>query len=242
MSTLSRGTETSQMDPASADIEAGPSRGSATDIELSKMSPPPLDIVTSAATPAETPAETPTETNRYIQQRHDLSKQAAPLYQQWTLPENRKCIRLLTIKAPDPSHPDGGPLEASMSVEDVDNGTSFAALSYVWGAWSSKNPPHTILCEEYPIPITPNCFSALRHLRHQLDKFTVWVDAICIDQENEKEKLHQIPLMRDIYSRAKVSYMWLGKGNDKTDRAMSWLGMLVDPLEDRSDRSSSYFV
>lgn len=39
----------------------------------------------------------------------------------------------------------------------------------------------------------------------------IWVDAICINQKDDIEKLHQIDLMRDVYSSAREVIMWLGE-------------------------------
>jgi len=90
---------------------------------------------------------------------------------------------------------------------------------------SSDAPPPKILCDDWQVPVTPNCYSALLRLRQQHDKLTISVEALCIDQKNGHEKSMQIPLMGEIYSKAKVSYMWLGEGTDETDRVMSRLGM-----------------
>ncbi|KAK4104289.1 hypothetical protein N658DRAFT_249603 [Parathielavia hyrcaniae] len=47
-------------------------------------------------------------------------------------------------------------------------------------------------------------------------KNTLWVDAICIDQDSVEEKNHQIPLMGDIYRNAKETLMCLGEGTEET--------------------------
>jgi len=39
---------------------------------------------------------------------------------------------------------------------------------------------------------------------------TLWVDAICINQNDVVERGHQVRLMRDIFSRAKRVVVWLG--------------------------------
>lgn len=74
--------------------------------------------------------------------------------------------------------------------------------------------------------MSKNCLSALRHLRKKLRGFTIWVDAICINQsqENNTEKEQQIPLMGEMYSGAEVTYVWLGEGNERSDKAMAYLG------------------
>lgn len=43
-----------------------------------------------------------------------------------------------------------------------------------------------------------------------------WIDALCIDQENLSERGHQVGLMADIYSNARLVMVWLGPGLDET--------------------------
>ncbi|KAF2128950.1 hypothetical protein P153DRAFT_397162 [Dothidotthia symphoricarpi CBS 119687] len=142
------------------------------------------------------------------------------LYQVHPLPLNSKSTRVLDI-LPVPSsvpHPDDEPIKCNLRVIDLDDRPDFTALSYVWGAPVPK--PHSIICDETTVNITSNCHSALRHLRKKFGKVTIWVDAVAINQHDEDEKLHQIPLMGDIYSNAASVYVWLGDGTSGTDRAM----------------------
>jgi len=46
---------------------------------------------------------------------------------------------------------------------------------------------------------------------HSNTSFLIWIDAICIDQDNEDEKSTQILLMGDIYSGASRVIIWLGE-------------------------------
>ncbi|KLU81137.1 hypothetical protein MAPG_00232 [Magnaporthiopsis poae ATCC 64411] len=51
-----------------------------------------------------------------------------------------------------------------------------------------------------------------------------WADAVCINQEDTDEKNHQIPLMKDIYSGARLVVGSLGHGEDpKLDLALKGL-------------------
>ncbi|OQV07916.1 hypothetical protein CLAIMM_12270 [Cladophialophora immunda] len=63
-----------------------------------------------------------------------------------------------------------------------------------------------------------------------LGSFTIWVDAICINQDDEAEKSRQIRLMSAIYRGATEVFIWLGDGNERTNRAMSYLEA-YGPLE-----------
>lgn len=148
------------------------------------------------------------------------------LYQQLCLPADSKCIRVLTVQGPDSSQLDGGPLRGSMSIVDLEEPSTppFTALSYVWGRKTSAHEPTPIfICNDISLPITSNCQSALFNLRRRLGQFNIWVDALCINQCDEAEKVQQIPLMGAIYSQATVSYLWLGTGTRETDRAIAWL-------------------
>ena len=111
-------------------------------------------------------------------------------------------------------------IQCSLTVEKLHE-KQYAALSYVWG--KTTDPPHTIECSGIQIPVGAECLSALQRLRAKLGGFTIWIDAICIDQENDEEKAQQIPMMKDIYMTAHTTYIWLGEGDDMKDRAMEYL-------------------
>ncbi|KUI54495.1 Heterokaryon incompatibility protein 6, OR allele [Cytospora mali] len=103
----------------------------------------------------------------------------------------------------------------------------FDALSYSWGDIKYKAP---ILCNGVKVEVTLNCISAIYHLyrlqshRRMQEPLTIWIDAICIDQEDEEEKTAlQMPLMGRIYANARETYFWLGEGSGVTDQAMAYL-------------------
>jgi hypothetical protein len=111
-------------------------------------------------------------------------------------------------------------IRGSLRVVSLDDNPSYEALSYAWG---NPSPSQQIICAEEKLSITTNCYDALRQLRSNLGTTTIWVDSICINQSDEKEKAHQVALMRDIYGKATRVYIWLGKGNQYSDYALDWL-------------------
>jgi hypothetical protein len=69
--------------------------------------------------------------------------------------------------------------------------------------------------------ITSNLKEALVQLAAKFSQWSFWIDAICIDQNNTEEKMHQVAQMRTIYSNAAEVVMWLGPGHEQVERLAS---------------------
>jgi hypothetical protein len=61
-----------------------------------------------------------------------------------------------------------------------------------------------------PVDIPFNAIRALRDLRDSVHSRKLWIDAVCINQDDKAERSSQILLMSDIYSIAGSTYVWLG--------------------------------
>jgi hypothetical protein len=89
---------------------------------------------------------------------------------------------------------------------------SFEALSYTWGApIFSKQLIETTSSSPSILSITENLFSALYALRLPHSSRKLWVDAVCINQQDTSEKSQQVIKMGEIYSDAARAVVWLGK-------------------------------
>jgi hypothetical protein len=143
------------------------------------------------------------------------------LYSNLPLSKGSRSIRILDVYSPSSSE-DGGPILCDLRVCDLNSHIcpSFTALSYVWGIKAAKSD--FITCNSFTVEVTQNCHSALRHLREKFGRFTIWIDAICINQGDDDEKIEQIRLMGDIYSTARTVYVWLGEGNAATNATMAY--------------------
>ncbi|ETS78652.1 hypothetical protein PFICI_08505 [Pestalotiopsis fici W106-1] len=84
----------------------------------------------------------------------------------------------------------------------------YEALSYCWGSNVLTN---TIRVNGKLLAITSNLFEALKHLRFSDKDRILWVDAICIDQNNVLERGHQVDMMGKLYSMADEVLIWLGQ-------------------------------
>lgn len=101
---------------------------------------------------------------------------------------------------------------------------SYTALSYEWGL-STADPDQKkcILLDGQNLPVRDNLWHALQHLRSPSEELKIWIDAICINQEDDLERNHQVGLMKEIYSKAILVHVWLGKGTPQTCYAFGLL-------------------
>lgn len=78
----------------------------------------------------------------------------------------------------------------------------YVALSYTWG---KEDATEEIIVNGVPVKIRPNLESALRALRDKAPiraGMKIWIDALCINQDDTDERNAQVPRMREIYQRA----------------------------------------
>jgi Heterokaryon incompatibility protein (HET) len=84
------------------------------------------------------------------------------------------------------------------------------------------------------LDVTKNLHVALLYLRDHFLERTLWVDAICINQNDKKERGQQIRLMANIYSRAARVLVWLGETAGASDIALEAIRVAA---EDESTNS-----
>ncbi|KAF2030552.1 HET-domain-containing protein, partial [Setomelanomma holmii] len=82
----------------------------------------------------------------------------------------------------------------------------FVAGSYVWGP---PEPTHPIIVNDALVHVRQNLFDFLRASRRPLQKRVIWIGALCINQNDNDEKSHQVQAMDHIYRQATAVYSWL---------------------------------
>lgn len=145
------------------------------------------------------------------------------------LSEEARQIRLLTL-LPDQSD---APIRITVQIRRLAKEIEFEALSYVWGSPSdpqeifveTKKPKnwklwHSTRFRLTTLPITRNLFEALQHLRLKDRPRVLWIDAVCVDQQNLEERGRQVLRMPDIYTQAKHVVLWLGPESYNSTLAM----------------------
>ncbi|KAK5164344.1 uncharacterized protein LTR77_010040 [Saxophila tyrrhenica] len=106
-----------------------------------------------------------------------------------------------------------------------DNIEKIIPISYVWG---SPNDKKKLLIDGLPLDIPASADITLRHFVHylnygpgkddtkELSKRPFWLDSVCINQGDFGERAQQVRLMKDIYSDAALTFIWLGEDTDLT--------------------------
>jgi hypothetical protein len=86
----------------------------------------------------------------------------------------------------------------------------YEAISYTWG-----NPERTeeILINGCKMKVTKSVYEILATFSSQFLPQLLWIDAICIDQDNNEEKEQQVPMMDNIYSHALFTTVFLGQSS-----------------------------
>lgn len=121
-----------------------------------------------------------------------------------------KRFRLLRLDGED-----HGTMRGHLHTTELDNAPPYYALSYSWGR-GGRNA--SISCDGLKLRVTASLVQALRRV-YDFSNETAdiapttkwfWIDQICVNQEDTDERSAQVALMRDIYSRAIKTLIWLG--------------------------------
>ena len=169
----------------------------------------------------------------------DLHSLGAYKYER--LDPNRHEIRLITFSYLDKSGPPAVPLlEWKITHVSRDDEPKYLALSYAWG--KPQKESH-ILLNGRVHRVTESLktfFDQFRHPNESLpfwiqkiqrdqgqEGLSFWIDAICINQEDELEKAEQVQQMRSIYSQASQVIAWLGPAADNSGLAIRKLTVLA---------------
>ncbi|RSM08235.1 hypothetical protein CDV31_008243 [Fusarium ambrosium] len=142
------------------------------------------------------------------------------------LGEEDQPIRLVTILPGSESQPMSLELHHTTMLREPP--PTYEALSYVWGSPDDgvavsvayNDDPH-----QSTLMVGQNLFVALQHLRRVDKPRTMWIDAICINQEDISERSSQVRNMGNVYRFASRVVVWLGETNKDSDFIM---GLLQD--------------
>lgn len=133
-------------------------------------------------------------------------------------------IRYLVLQAAEDHFDD---ITCTIYTCHLDHVPAFEAVSYVWGTLVQDQ---SIKCNGKSLAITANLLDVLRQVRHAHQPRTLWVDSICINQSDAKEKGHQVSLMGHIYKRSQCTLICLGTLGQDDARLAATLVADIDHL------------
>jgi hypothetical protein len=129
-------------------------------------------------------------------------------------------IRILPTESPD------GELRFETSIRRSPSPRRFcySAISYSWG---DPTPSNRIVVDGQERMIAKNLWHFLRQvertrtaIRHWVVGW-LWIDALCIDQSDARERTHQVGIMSKIFGGADLVISWLGPAYNDSERAMA---------------------
>ena len=104
----------------------------------------------------------------------------------------------------------------------------YKALSYVWGKPIYERLLST---SNGDLLLTRSLEEALKRVRSPKHIRYIWADGVCINQEDLKERGHQVKLMGSIYRSASTVTVWLGP--DPNNHAKETFHFIQDAVDDK---------
>ncbi|KAI1114135.1 HET-domain-containing protein [Nemania sp. NC0429] len=128
----------------------------------------------------------------------------APHFEFLPIDSSQGQVRILNIAPGKP----GDIIKCSYEVVNVDDDdAAYETLSYVWGVMDGNR---TAIIDGTKADLTDNLFAALTRIRHESETRRLWIDALCINQQDAAEKMAQVNMMRKIYFRCQQCNIWMG--------------------------------
>ncbi|KAF2118669.1 heterokaryon incompatibility protein-domain-containing protein [Lophiotrema nucula] len=139
-------------------------------------------------------------------------------YQYDPLPTEPGSIRLLKLL---PNEDTEAPIECCLINYSLARARrtshQYEALSYCWGSSMDKV---NISINGRQLQVTRNLHAALRQFRDTHFDRIMWIDALCIDQDDLDERAKQVQFMTSIYACADRVLVWLGEAADGSQEAI----------------------
>jgi Heterokaryon incompatibility protein (HET) len=150
-------------------------------------------------------------------------------YRYSTISHNQ--IRLLVVHEGDENDPVECSLRTATLARDGEpQKPEYEALSYYWGR-GDPTQKFFLRPSTQAFYVRPNLYTALKRFRREKESLVMWIDALCIDQNNNEEKNTQVSRMADIYSKAKNVCIWLGDGEEACNMAMDFIPDIINLSE-----------
>lgn len=151
-----------------------------------------------------------------------MELQAAQQYKHAPLP-GQHWIRLLHVF---PKQDDSTDIIVSLTAHELDEDPiPYTSLSYSWGRNSDGDASLSrhVFVDGLVLAVTENLCDFFSRMQREQDETHTrfWIDAVCINQADVKERNAQVAMMAEIYKKAEYSIVWLGYSpNPEGDEAI----------------------
>ena len=132
-----------------------------------------------------------------------------PLHSYTSIPGSERTIRLLKLE------PGFFGMRCSFVYHDLAAARAGTMFSYdaISCHWETGEKPNVVMIEGMALRVPEVVFDVIRHRASLWRTRLLWIDAACINQDDIDERSQQVRLMRDIYSQAARTIVWLGSDN-----------------------------
>lgn len=146
------------------------------------------------------------------------------------LDKEKKEIRLLRLRAGQGDEP----LRCALQQAFLNSSPlpRYRTISYCWGDPKARK---SVILNGLKWFVPANTKAALQCMRLPDADRVVWIDAICIDQDDPEERGHQIGMMYDIYSNTQENLIYLGEDGDTAAQAKEELNKLLESARRETD-------
>ena len=156
-----------------------------------------------------------------------------PLYKYSKLQNDQIRIATLLPSGHGPLQ-DDSVIELKLNVHQLSKLPRYRTLSYCWGDGPADRKcqcKSTVSSGTSYVWISRNLEQALVQIRSPEQEVLLWVDQLCIDQQNEEEKGLQVRLMQHVYTKASEVLVWLGLADAETALAFHLVEDIVRQLQ-----------
>ncbi|KAI4091817.1 MAG: hypothetical protein L6R37_007669 [Teloschistes peruensis] len=148
-------------------------------------------------------------------------------------PLGERQIRLLRLSL----GPKPGYLIGEFEIRDLASVRgAYRAISYCWGRPAKTH--RVLFSNGQSLHVTGSAADILTNVFPRYPEDAFWIDQLCINQDDNKERSSQVLLMGEIYSSTKQVSAWLGLGDAKSDKAVDFVEMLFKEIQDMKRQGS----
>jgi hypothetical protein len=121
-------------------------------------------------------------------------------------------------------------LRAALVYTSLDNPLPYETISYCWGKTRARG---NIWLNETSFDVPASSLKALRCVRKSGETRLIWIDAICINQDDIGERGSQVSLIAWIYQNSRLNLVYLGGEDAVAATAVVSIKGLMEEIDEK---------